>query len=463
MKALYREAGTLDKRCYEAFSLSEDLLMENAAIGLKHELFFKKFERVLIVSGPGNNGADGIALARMIFGLCDVDVLLPLSAKSPMCKLQLERAQKIGLEPVDSFDISKSYDVIVDALFGTGLTKELSSDLVELIQKLNLHKAYKIACDIPSGLSDKGLAMPIAFEADITVTMGAYKTALFSRDAKTYTGKIKIAHLGISENIYCLNTDMFVLEEKDMRLPLRKDVDTHKGKYGHCAIVLGEKEGAATLSALVAFCFGAGLVTLVTKESKTIPMHLMQSQKLPCNTTAIACGMGLGDKNLEIVDTINTMQIPVVLDADIFYTQKLCAFLQRDDVVLTPHPKEFSSLLKLVGLGEYSVDTVQADRFLFVQKFHEAFPKPTLLFKGTYTIVASKGDYFVNPFSSPALSQGGSGDILSGLIVSLLAQGYCPKDASITASLALVKAASMIDKNNYSITPEDIIEQLGRL
>ncbi len=167
--------------------------------------------------------------------------------------------------------------------------------------------------------------------------------------------------------------------------------------------------------------------------------------------------MGLGFIEDSLLDKIVALKLPKLLDADIFYNKKVLQFLEQD-CVLTPHPKEFISLLKLTNLANISVEELQKRRFFYVEKFTQKYPNVTLLLKGANVIVAKNNNIFVNIFGSSKLSKGGSGDVLSGLIASLLAQGYSSLDATISGSLAHTLSAKRYKKRSYSMTPRDIIE-----
>ena len=250
-------------------------------------------------------------------------------------------------------------------------------------------------------------------------------------------------------------------------MPARERKNSHKGSFGHLAIASGEKIGASIISGLSAFKFGAGLVTLVGYENEqtlNIPYTLMYSHKLPSNTTALACGMGLGmefsDSELsEFLD--NTL--PLVIDADIFHMNFIKEILKRENLVLTPHPKEFVSLLKQLNLADISVEELQKNRFHYVEIFCEKFPHCVLLLKGANVIIGEGSEFFINSHGSAKLAKGGSGDVLSGLIGSLLAQGYKPLEATQTASLVHTKLALNYTGSDFSLTPDDLIGQIGNL
>ena len=458
MRALFDEVGTLDKRCYDVLALSEDILMENAARSLCDcvKAVYNENDRVLILCGPGNNGADGIACARMLVGFCDVAILLPHGVKSKMAKVQLKRAEAVGVEIIEELAPA---DIYVDALFGSGLARELDTLTEDIVHWVNAVDGKKIACDIPSGIDLKGVVKSVAFKADTTLTMGALKTALYTDRAKDYVGHIIVSDLGVHHSVYEEESHTWLLETSDLALPLRNSSDVNKGSFGHLAVVCGEKKGASILAALAGSAFGAGLVSIIG-EDKNIPLHLMQSTHLPENCTAVVAGMGLGDEaeEAQLYELLLNHIHPVVIDADLCYTPLITELLIAEKpVVFTPHPKEFSALLNIGGLGSYSVEEIQHNRFTLAQEFTARFDK-ILVLKGANTIIAYKEELYVCDLGTPALAKGGSGDVLAGMIGALLAQGKHPKDAAIQAVLAHALSAKRFEKHTYALQPQDIIE-----
>ncbi len=453
MKKVFKEVDSLDKRCYEEFGLTEDILMENAALGLYHQIPLEA-KKVLITSGVGNNGADGITLARILHGEKEVSLYIPFGVKSSMAKLQLDRAKKIGLKIVDN--IEDKFDVIVEALFGSGLNRELNQEVKDLIEILNKKKAYKIACDMPTG----------EFKANITVTMGAYKEKLFLDNKKDYVGKIIVANLGISEDVYQTSTKTYLLEKSDLKLPLRNIEDTNKGTFGHLSVVAGKKVGAALLSSEAGFAYGCGLVSIVENENYQIPCHIMSSCQVPKKTTALAIGMGLGNMYDDeyLKKFLFDGDYPLLIDADLFYRDIIKELLEyKKNIVLTPHPKEFSSLLKICGFGKISVEDIQTNRFYYVREFTKKYKDIVLLLKGANTLISQNQEIYINTFGSNILSKGGSGDVLAGLISSLLAQGYSTLEATISGNLAHTLSLENFTKNNYALNPKDIIKGVQTL
>jgi hydroxyethylthiazole kinase-like uncharacterized protein yjeF len=457
MRKVFFEVSSLDKKCYDEFGLNEDLLMEQAATALSKEVKkrAKKQSKILFICGVGNNGADGIASARMLSKDFDVSLYLPLGVKSHMAKLQLKRANLLHVRIVESLIEA---DIYIDCLFGSGLKRELSEDIVQIIEDLNTRDGFKIACDIPTGIDINGDIKKSCFKADTTITMGALKEAIFSDKAKDFTGKIKVANLGVSRKNYEGVTNTFLLQKSDLNLPLRYKHTTNKGSYGHVSVIVGEKRGAGLLSATSAFNFGAGLVSVISKKDYEVPPYLMKSKSIPSNSNVIVLGMGMGEcfSDEELKEIFKNKSL--VIDADMFYKDIIKEVLKKENIVLTPHPKEFSSLLKICGFGNFSVDEIQSKRFEFARMFSKKYPKPVLLLKGANTLIVQDEKIFINSFGSFILAKGGSGDVLAGMIGAMMGYGFSPLKSAIGASLAHAIAANNLKYANYALNPLDLCE-----
>ena len=459
MKNLYLDTRVLDERAGEKFDLSEELLMENAAAGIANFIRkkFKKGKRVLGICGGGNNGADVLCALRMLEGEFECEFILTSQSLKPLATKQLERARIAGVR--ESKDVENSLNsakCIIDGLFGSGLNRNLDETHIELISKINANPAYIIACDVPSGLSSEGKVLGACVKADVTVTMGARKLALYSDTAKDYVGKIKVATLGISAQNYECESDYYLLEKCDLMLPNRKNQCVNKGDFGHAFIISGEHIGASKLCAKAAFAFGAGLVSVIGEQGLNLPTHIMQASKISEKMNAGALGMGLGKKGIEELEVQILKGKKLVLDADIFYSQKVLDLLS-ENCVLTPHPKEFCSLLKICKMADIDVQTLQENRYAYARAWSEKF-KAVLVLKGANTIIAKDGQIYVMPYGKSALAKGGSGDVLSGLVLALLAQSYEPLNAAISATLAHALSLRNFDKNSYALEPTDIIK-----
>lgn len=462
MHSVYEETRTLDERCYTTFGLTPEILMEHAGLALarsvKKKLTCKK--SALFVCGMGNNGADGMVAARLLHGAYQVSIYLPFEPKSALAELQLERAKKAGVPIVEAL---MDADVYVDALFGAGLNRPLDTFTCKLLETLNAQKGYKIACDMPSGILDDLTLSATIFHAHETVSMGALKLHLLNDTVKDAVGQIKVANLGLSRTLYEMPSTLFLLRKNDLRLPLREKKNTNKGTFGHVAIVQGLKEGAARLAGIGAFHFGAGLVTLVGKAPRKLPAYLMNTETLPKNANVIVAGMGLempfDEKALKALLLSNPL--PLVIDASLSHHTLITEILaSQKPIVLTPHPKEFSAILKLTCKEDISVEMIQQNRFTYAKRFSLTFPHAILVLKGANTIIAHNGELFINTYGTQALAKGGSGDVLAGMIGALIAQGYTLKDAAIHASLAHALVSKKFVCHNFALTPIDICKGL---
>ncbi len=466
MLSVYEKVNALDKRAIEELFLSEDILMENAAMALERAVLQNASlgAKVIILCGSGDNGGDGYALARRLVGRFRVLVFEMKLAKSPMCQLQKERAKKVGVViktyEENALNQNLECDVLVDCVVGSAFKGELEPFLN--FESLSQKARFKIACDIPSGIDSKGRVDKRAFKADTTISMGAIKSCLLSDRAKDYIGELKVGHLGVFNPIYEIPTDTFLLEKSDLKLPLRDKKNAHKGDYGHAHVLLGKHSGAGLLSALSALSFGSGVVSIQALEceitSNNKPLELVFCENFPNFLSAFALGMGLENIPKDFNKWLELA--PCVLDAGVFYHKEVLQALEKE-AVLTPHPKEFLSLLKLVGIHISMLELLD-NKLEIARDFSQKYPKVVLLLKGANTLIAHQGRVFINILGSVALAKAGSGDVLAGLILSLLSQHYTPLDAAINASLAHA-LAGLEFKNNYALTPLDLIEKIKRL
>ncbi|MGL2361773.1 NAD(P)H-hydrate dehydratase [Helicobacter pylori] len=464
MLSVYEKVNALDKRALEELFLSEDILMENAAMALERAVLQNASlgAKVIILCGSGDNGGDGYALARRLEGRFKTLVFEMKRAKSPMCQLQKERAKKVGvtIKAWEEKNEDLECDVLIDCVVGSAFKGKLEPflDFESLSQKAR----FKIACDIPSGIDSKGRVDKRAFKADMTISMGAIKSCLLSDRAKDYVGELKVGHLGVFNPIYEIPTDTFLLEKSDLKLPLRDRKNAHKGDYGHAHVLLGKHSGAGLLSAISALSFGSGVVSVQALEceitSNNKPLELVFCENFPKKLSAFALGMGLENIPKDFKKWLELA--PCVLDAGVFYHKEVLQALEKE-AVLTPHPKEFLSLLKLVGINISMLELLD-NKLEIARDFSQKYPKVVLLLKGANTLIAHQGRIFINILGSVALAKAGSGDVLAGLIVSLLSQNYTPLDAAINASLAHA-LAGLEFKNNYALTPLDLIEKIKRL
>lgn len=480
MKPVFDNPALLEKNVKASLCFPEFIMMENAAGKLCETILEEwdrtgDYEKLIIACGKGNNGADGFACARMLYGKIPVFLLdLSPSADIPGTERSVQKkvCEKLGVPFITEEELFKNRELSVycDCIFGTGFHGELPENISRVISFMNDAPGFRIACDIPSAL---------AFRADVTVTMGSRKAVLYSDRAADFCGEIILSELGISETVFekYLKTDIFLLEESDVTLPFRKTRNTHKGKYGHSAVFAGEKSGAAILSVSAAARFGSGLSTLVRSSNSNIEQFrvspgIMISDCIPKNASAVQIGSGLG-KNPESLEQFtywfkNAKNPACVLDADIFALENLKDILEllnaKEDsrIVLTPHPKELASLCFKTGITEKEITAQEAleNRLELGRNFTKTFPNITLIMKGANTFIASAGKTYIFTEGAQSLSKGGSGDVLAGMVTSLLAQGYTGVDAAITAVWHHGTTARLLGQNRYSLTPEELVENI---
>ena len=349
-----------------------------------------------------------------------------------------------------------SADCIIDGIFGSGLNKPISAEICEILSLANSSKSLKIAVDIPSGIDKFGRILGGAFCADLTTAMGALKLALFSDGAKDQVGRIKVANLGISRSNFEGRSEYFLLQKSDLKLPLRRKQNTNKGDFGHTYVVSGQMSGAAQMAALAAHAIGSGLVSVVSEGPLNLSPILMQKSSFE-HARVVVCGCGLGERKIDLAALRDKS---CVIDADLCYEREILSLLNANsNLILTPHPKEFCSLLKIAGIADLSVSELQERRFELARAWSEKF-SGVLVLKGANTLISQAGIIYVCDKGSAALAKGGSGDVLAGLIGGLLAQNYSPLQASICGVLAHALAARAFAKNSYALNPLDLIEEV---
>lgn len=464
MQKVFDNPAQLEKQAKEKYSIPPFLMMENAAKAMAD--FIKNLPifpcHVVILCGKGNNGADGYALARLLNQTCNITIIATDAPSSEECTIQQQLAEKLGVNAIPFTNSITNADIIVDCIYGTGFHGELPQNARTILDWANNMNAMKIACDIPSGLY---------FNADITITMGEQKLVLYSDKAKSVCGKIIVANLGIDrtalENV--AEPSAYLVEENDLKLPLRKKRIAHKGTYGHTVVFAGEKSGAGIIAATAAMHFGSGLTTLIKTENSNLEQfkispELMISNTLPKKTTAILAGPGLGELTDNLITTIANANVPVVLDADALSSPKITQLLDKltnQKVVLTPHLAELVRLLSSIDnkntldvtmLSESAENRITAGKII-TQKY----PNVTVVMKSANTFISSGDNTYIITDGCQSLAKGGSGDVLAGMITALLAQGYSTCDAAITASEEHALAAQKFGEEAYNLTPFELI------
>ena len=451
-EALYRAADTraADQRAASEYGLSGSVLMERAgsvAFALLRERF-PRARRIVVVCGPGNNGGDGYVLARLAkeAGL-EAAVLSPVDSAGLKGDAAAAREawRKIG-GTAQAFNVVhlQSCDVIVDALFGTGLGRPLEGAWRAAIEVMNASGRPVFAIDIPSGLhADSGRVLGVAVRAALTLSFIGLKAGLFTGQGREHSGLILFDDLGVPDTVFTGVTPLArrITQRNLHGLLAPRARHAHKGDAGRVLVVGCQPgmPGAVRLTGEAAYRAGAGLVVLATHPAHAMSIsaarpeliaygvHDAQAiQPLLTGTHALAVGPGLGqgEWGRGLWQAALAADKPLVVDADAL--NLLAAQpTTRADWVLTPHPGEAARLL---GVG---VADIQSDRFAAARAIAQRYGGVCVL-KGSGTVTTSHSEpsIWLCDRGNPGLATGGSGDVLTGVIVTLLAQGLKPIDAA---------------------------------
>ncbi|MFC1909768.1 NAD(P)H-hydrate dehydratase [Chloroflexota bacterium] len=468
------QMNQIDKECAK-HGLPTEVLMENAGKAIAEEV--KKIlgdvagKGILVLTGPGNNGGDGLVAARYLREwearvgayLCSVrpddDKNLQMVRDSQI--ILFEIAQDKDLEKLEG--LLKGTDVVIDAIFGTGSSRPMRGNLLDILQKVNMARKERdiriIAVDLPSGMNaDTGAVDPFCLRADNTITLGLPKIGMYIFPGAEYIGKVTVMDIGIPEFLSAqVNTELITEDWVKSALPARP-VNANKGTFGKVLVVAGSINyiGAAYLACSGVIRAGAGLATLATAASlqPALASGMPEVTYLPLRESRpgivapesarliheevdrykvmqVGCGLGQTQSSFQFIRATLLkpgIKLPsLVLDADALnalsavpnWWQQLA-----EDGILTPHPGE------MARLTSKTIDEVLADKFAIIRMASAQWNK-TVVLKGAYTFVcASNGLVRISPFANAGLASAGTGDVLSGIIAGLLAQGLAVPDAA---------------------------------
>lgn len=493
----------IDRQAIEHEGISGLLMMESAGKSCVEEIItrFGLHGRSVIMAGKGNNGGDGYVIARLLSQKgwnVNVIILADREQITGDAAINLDRlpgsvinycpdgGQLSALNIEDLFQA----DVIVDAIFGTGLRSNISGIYLEAIGLINSSGRPVLSVDIPSGIhGTTGRVLGVAVKADVTVTFAFAKLGHVLYPGAEHTGRLVVADVGIPKNLM-ESAPGYDFLNADTMSPMvhRRDRLAHKGHFGHCLIIAGStgKTGAASLAANSAVRAGSGMVTLAvaesihsileikTTEAMTVPLpdsgsgNLTNSafpaiEKHLVGKDAVAIGPGLDRRPgtyALVQNLVETVTLPLVIDADgLNALAEDITVLKRKkskQMILTPHPGEMSRLLGA------SIPDVEAIRISVAQEFARNYGV-FLVLKGSRTIIASPaGTAAINGSGNPGMATGGMGDVLTGIIVSLLGQGYAAWDACRLGVFLHGFAADMVveEKGEIGINASDVLEKL---
>lgn len=453
-----------DRYATEVLKIPEITLMERAGTALADEAerAAKRLgaSDILVVCGTGNNGGDGYVCAAALHSRGFNVAIYAFEGKFSPCTEAMKKQSKCRY----SRHITGA--IIIDCIFGTGISREICGIYKEVIEKINSSGAYVISADIPSGLNDSGKVCGCAVKANLTLAIGQYKTGMFLGDGMDYCGELALADIGIPllDKPYA---ELIAAEEIKACYPPRRR-NSHKGTYGTAQIVAGSEKyaGAAALAVQGALRSGCGYVKLkADKAVKNLlvakfPQAIFSETDFSAEAVAVGMGMGVSESTYAAVcSLLKNFKGSLIIDAD--GLNSLARFgkeVLKDkncDVIITPHVKEFS---RLTGRG---VEDILNDPIGCAVKFSREYNVIVLL-KGAATIICRGDRVAINARGTTALSKGGSGDILSGFMCGCLARGLAPFEAAGCAAFTLGVAAEIAsrEKTDYCATAQDIIKNL---
>jgi len=485
------EMASLDKKVINR-GFPSLLLMETAGRRTA-EIIKGKYSReqkILILSGPGNNGGDGLVVGR-ILDIWDYDVKIIVVGKldklndDPRKNLKIcqLRSMKIEFLPAD-IDLSDlknnilEYDVMVDSLLGNGLTGQLREPYLQIVKMINSSGKNVLSVDIPTGVNgSNGKIMGEAVRAETTVTMAYSKVGQFIYPGREYIGELIVIDLGFPKNL--VNFNMYnhytLTSNEAKRLLPKREVTGHKGTFGKILILGGSLgyEGAPVLTGKSALKMGSGLVKILT------PVDVYQTVSCYCeeitgdyltiekfeeavkdfNVVALGPGLGVGDFQKKLVNTVlKKASIPLVIDADGINNLDLEILKEADNqIVLTPHPGEFSNLI------DEPIPDVLANRIKYVRDFATQYGVNIVL-KGASSIISDReGNVYINTTGNNGLATAGSGDVLTGIISSLSGQKLNIYKSAVLGTYIHGLAGDLAEQKlgSYSMIAKDIIENIA--
>lgn len=486
-------------------------LMEHAALAFVNILVMsiRKDDRICVVCGKGNNGGDGAAIARLLFlqgykvsiYVPHLEMLNESNSSTSLLDLQLDLARKLGVT-IENRSKLNEYNIIIDAIFGIGLSRAVSGIYEQVINEINENDNMVFSVDIPSGISaDNGKVYNVAVKADQTITFGYMKKGLLLYPGAEYAGKITVADIGLAkEAAFHVKPEAFYYETEDLKLlPVRKNY-SNKGTFGKVLVIAGSKgmAGAAYMSAKAAYRTGAGLVKVLTCEENRVIIQSMLPEALFAAydeedlclesgsdrlqkdlkwASVIVIGPGLGRTEIAsklLFRVLNEAEVPVIIDADAInvLSASLDASCQNDPhnrlkqlasylkpgTIITPH------LMELCRLTSIPISDIR-DNLIDTASTCSYNNEIIYVIKDARTVIAYKGQYYINCSGNNGMATGGSGDVLTGIIAALIAQGMSPYEASCLGvyihGLAGDEAARK--KSSYSMMATDIIEAIGKV
>ena len=485
-----KEMQAIDAYTMDKIGIPSAVLMERAALSVVEEIerLNVSHGRVLIVVEGGNNGGDGLAVGRILLERgykVDIYYIGGFEKVSQGFQQQWSILHHMGVRFRKTIP-NKEYAVIVDGIFGVGLSREVQGVQKKAIEAMNHMDAIKVAIDIPSGIdATTGEVLGTAFYADYTVTFGLKKLGMFFLDGIDACGTVICKPIGFpAQAVAHVKPMIYAYDNSDLdKLPKRVN-NSNKGTYGRVAVIAGSKNmsGAAFLCSKAAYSTGAGLVKIYTHESNRtilqsqLPEAVMMTYDdyegaLACIedalqwATVIVVGPGLGVDTVSermLYELLMNAEVPMVVDADALNILSNNIELLRTSsvqIIMTPHMKEMSRLI------QRPVEEIAKNRFAIAREFAKKM-QVTLVLKDAKIIATNGGQQtYMNLAGNNGMSTGGSGDVLAGIIAGMLAGGLTLADAARMGTYVHCRAGDLAaeHKGNYAMLASDIISYIGEV
>lgn len=480
----------IDKYTIDEIGISSLVLMENAANEVANKII-SLGDRFIIFCGNGNNGGDGLVIARKLI-LEDKDVCIVIVSKNERYSedfiVNMNILKKLtnnfiyikGVEDINFLkEVSNNYKIAVDCIFGVGLNRVLEDFYIGLINYINKKWDLIVSVDVPSGLnSDSGEIMGTSIVANTTYTFEVIKKGFIEYKALKYLGNVEVLKIGIPDYVKKINSEkVYILNKEDYgKLLKKREVYGHKGKYGRVAILAGSKgyTGAAYISTEACVKAGAGLTTLVTTKYVQDSLSSKLVEAMTTNieewddlitlfkkTNVIAIGPGI-DKESQykdvFIELVKYKDKEFVIDAGAFNIIKNNMEIIneiKERAIFTPHPAEMARLI------DNTVEYVEENRIDVAKQFAKE-NNVIVLLKGYNTIITDGDNVYINSTGNSKMASGGMGDCLTGIISALLAQGHSPINSALVGAYVHGLAGEIASEEKYSVVVSDVIENISK-
>lgn len=480
------EAKLMDEYTIKNIGIPSEILMENAAFGILKNIE-EDHKSFTVVCGTGNNGGDGLAAARHLYEKGKILHIYLVGDEKKLtyeAKLNYNILKNLGADiknieaEADIEDLTeniKASDAVIDGIFGIGLKRNIEGIYKDIIDAINQNSKFTYSIDVPSGISaDSGLVLGEAVIADKTITLNLYKTGFINYSAINYIGKVIVCDIGIPQSVKNkFHRGRFITDRAFIKSIWKsRNPISNKGDFGRALIFAGSTGflGAAKLTCRAAIKTGAGLVTLITKEQvfeslqanaeENMTSSFSQKNvidKLIDGANGIGFGPGLS-KDKETADMLKLVcqkaKCPVVIDADgLNVLSEDIEILKSGEYILTPHPKEMERLSN-INIEEINNNRIEAAENYAKDK------GVILLLKGYYTVITNGCETYINPTGSSAMASGGMGDALTGIITSLIAQGYKPFEAAVLGAYIHGYIGDKLNEKMFTVNASDLIDEI---